>query len=189
MNQAQFEVEQKFRVKSLEPVERALRELGAHPGDAVQQVDVYFAHPVRDFSQTDEAFRLRRIGEQNIVTYKGPKIDAQTKTRREIELELPSCEEAADQFRELMEALGFQPVATVVKQRREWQVASGTASTNVALDEVAGVGSFVEVEQMAAASDIEAVQRQLATLADQLGLDLAANERRSYLELLLETGN
>ena len=69
-------------------------ELGATIEPPVVQVDQYFAHPARDFAQTDEALRLRRVGKQNFITYKGSKIDATTKTRREIELPLAPGEEA-----------------------------------------------------------------------------------------------
>ena len=44
--------------------------------------------PCRDFAQTDEALRIRTVGDTSFVTYKGPKLDATTKTRRELELPL-----------------------------------------------------------------------------------------------------
>ena len=83
-----LEVEQKFAVPDLGQLQTRLLELGAKAGEPQLQVDQYFAHPARDFAQTDEALRIRRIGQSNFVTYKGPKIDATTKTRRELELPL-----------------------------------------------------------------------------------------------------
>ena len=55
------------------------------PGEPAEQVDTYFSHPARDFAATDEALRIRSIDQENFVTYKGPKLDATTKTRREID--------------------------------------------------------------------------------------------------------
>ena len=85
MNETIYEVEQKFQISDSPKLEAQLLGIGAAPFLQIEQVDTYFAHPARDFGQTDEAFRLRRIGEKNYVTYKGPKIDATTKTRQEME--------------------------------------------------------------------------------------------------------
>ena len=80
-----IEVEQKFPVADRAALDRQLAALGFVPRDAELQVDQYFAHPARDFARTDEALRIRRVGQFNYITYKGPKLDATTKTRREIE--------------------------------------------------------------------------------------------------------
>ena len=106
-----LEVEQKFAVADRGALERRLAELSPSPGPAEFQVDSYFAHPSRDFARTDEALRLRTVGESNYITYKGPKLDTTTKTRREIELELPEGADSARHGNELLTALGFTPVA------------------------------------------------------------------------------
>ena len=105
-----IEVEQKFRVDDLAALQRRLAELGARPGETQIQVDCYYAHPTRDFAATDEALRLRRIGPSNYITYKGPKLDETTKTRREIEIPLPAGGAAAAQAAELLEVLSFRKV-------------------------------------------------------------------------------
>ena len=112
-----IEVEQKFRVADVTALERRLTSLGTERGATESQVDSYFAHPQRDFAQTDEALRLRRVGQRNYVTYKGPKLDTTTKTRHEIELELPRGEGAARDAAKLFELLSFQRVTDVCKQR------------------------------------------------------------------------
>ena len=86
-------------------------------GPAIGQSDRYFAHPSRDFARTDEALRIRTVGASSFVTYKGPKIDVTTKTRRELELPLDPGDADGSQFAELLTALGFTPVAVVRKQR------------------------------------------------------------------------
>ena len=100
-----YEVEQKFPVGDLAGVEARLSALGAAVSEPREEVDLYFAHPARDFAATDEALRIRRVGESNCITYKGPKIDRTTKTRREIELAIPSGAEVPDAWQELFEAL------------------------------------------------------------------------------------
>ncbi len=178
-----YEVEQKFPVREVAPIEAALRECGAVFRQPIVQVDTYFAHPARDFAQTDEALRIRRVGDSCFVTYKGPKIDARTKTRREIELPLAGGEDAGDRFAELLIALGFRRVADVRKRRRAVQLQWNDRSVEVALDDVDHVGSFVELEIIADEDGLEPATATLASLASRLGL--SGGERRSYLELLL----
>lgn len=179
----QYEVEQKFPISDLAAVEVRLRDLGARFGEPVRQVDRYFAHPARNFAATDEALRIRRVGNENFITYKGPKLDAATKTRREIELPLPGGEEHLAQFTELLTALGFSVVAEVRKQRRSAKMFWRERAVEAVLDEVEELGTFVELEILADASQLDAARGTLASLATQLGL--AKSERRSYLELLL----
>lgn len=178
-----LEVEQKFKVASLAAVREQLLALGAEFGEPLDQADTYFAHPARDFVQTDEALRLRRVGEQTWITYKGPKLDLATKTRRELELPLPAGSDVFERHSELLAALGFRPVATVHKRREPAHLVRETLAVEVALDTVAGVGDFVELEVSASESQRKIAQSAIASLAKQLGL--SDTERRSYLELLL----
>lgn len=181
----QYEVEQKFPVDDLAAVEAEIVALGGRFGTAIDQVDRYFAHPSRDFAQTDEALRIRQVGPQCYVTYKGPKIDRLTKTRREIELPLAGPAEVAAEWTSLLEALGFRRVAEVRKQRLPAHLTWQGADIEIALDRVALVGTFVEFELTAGAEGLEQAKSQILSLAAALGLSHA--ERRSYLELLLES--
>lgn len=179
-----FEVEQKFRVVDLTAVADRLRALGALPGPPQVQVDRYFAHPARDFARTDEALRLRQAGERCCITYKGPKLDVVTKTRREIELPLPPGAGQVAAWSGLLEALGFTPVLEVRKHRRSCHVVWDGAAVEVVLDQVDDVGDFVELELAADEDGLDAARTRIQALAAALGL--TASERRSYLELLLE---
>ena len=178
-----LEVEQKYRVSVFAALEAKLRQLGATFAEPVEQVDTYFAHPAKDFDTTDEALRIRQIGETNFITYKGPKIDATTKTRREIELPLATGTSQAEQWKELLQALAFKPVAAVRKIRRQAVLVHGEWQFTIALDEVEQVGTFVELELTADQSQLDAARNQLQTLAAELQLDQV--ERTSYLGLLL----
>jgi len=179
-----YEVEQKFPVADLSAIEGRLTAAGSGVSGPRRETDVYYAHPARDFAVTDEALRIRRLGTCNYLTYKGPKLDATTKTRREIELRLESGEGAAAAWGGLLEVLGFRPVAQVRKRRRKASVPWQGRSVEVSLDEVEELGTFVELELVTTSDDLEAAKTCLASLADSLGL--SAGERRSYLELLLD---
>ena len=56
-----------------------------------------------------------------------------------------------------------------------------------AIDEVDGVGTFVELELIADEANLEAAKQVIRELAAEL--DLGPTERRSYLEMLLEKRN
>ncbi len=81
-----YEVELKFCIEDDADVTALLGPLGATAGAVLEQRDVYLAHPSRNFAVTDEAVRIRSIGDENRLTYKGPLVDMQTKTRQEVEV-------------------------------------------------------------------------------------------------------
>jgi adenylate cyclase class 2 len=178
-----LEVELKSPVADFAAVEARLAALGATAAGSRQEADHYFNAPDRDFARTDEAIRVRRIGSANYVTYKGPKRDAQTKTRTELEVRLAEGEETARQFAQLLVHLRYRPVAEVRKQRRLLHLKRAGFAAEVCLDEVEGVGRFVEVEIQAPEDRLEQARTELLRLAADLGLH--TSERRSYLELLL----
>ena len=90
-----LEVEMKFPAADLPTLAARLEALGARRGETLEEADHYFNAPDRDFARTDEALRIRRIGDHNRITYKGPKRDAVTKTRTEIELPIGDGAETA----------------------------------------------------------------------------------------------
>ena len=175
-----LEVEQKHRVVDATSFLRRLAELGARLGPPAVQIDQYLNHPCRDFAQTDEALRIRTDGDATFVTYKGPKLDATTKTRRELELPIDGL---GSEFLELLSALGFRPAATVEKTRRPFELERSGLRVHGAWDEVLGVGSFVELELMADDAQLDEAKRIIASLAREL--ELGPSVRQSYLELLL----
>jgi adenylate cyclase class 2 len=175
-----LEVEMKFPVQALRA---RLDELGVRAGQVRLEEDQYFAAPDRDFARTDEALRLRRVGDENILTYKGPKLDATTKTRREIEVALHPGSMTVEHMAALLAALGYRPVATIRKERATYTLSRGGTEVEVCLDDVAGVGSFVELETVVPDTQVEAARAAVHELARELAL--GPTERRSYLELWL----
>jgi adenylate cyclase, class 2 len=180
-----YEVEVKYRSVDHDRLRRLLIERGAREGPAEEQVDIYLRHPARDFAQTHEALRLRRIGLDNRITYKGPRFPGPTKTREEIEIPF---KEGAESFRDLsrlFENLGFQPVATVRKRRTTFHLSGPPHEIEVTLDHVDGLGDFAEIETIAPdEAALPPAQAAVLALAAQLGLE--AVEPRSYLRMILE---
>jgi adenylate cyclase class 2 len=183
-----YEVEQKFRVADPAGLRKHLETLGAKFDSPLYQRDLYLAHPCRSFRETDEAFRIRRDGEGLAITYKGPKIDKVTKTRLEIDIPLVlKRPDGADSYllaREMFGHLGFEPVKEVVKQRIPGIVEWEGERLLLALDQVEGLGDFVEIEILSSDEELTAKRTLLLTFAKSL--NLGEPELRGYLDLLLQ---
>lgn len=167
----EFEVKARVPPEVLPPL---LARLG--PPVAVEEhVDAYLRHPCRDFRATDEALRLGRRGGRVELTYKGPRLDARTKARREVVLPVADLEAALD----LLGCLGFAPAAEVRKTRRIHHA----GGFEVALDDVPGLGTFVELERtLPDGADRAGAERDAVALLASWGIH--GTERASYLELL-----
>lgn len=176
-----FEVEKKYWLSDLEATLSKLNELGLNVGAPRDQIDRYFAHPARDFTQTDECLRLRSSGEKNYITYKGARIDSTTKTRRELELPLLDGS-YGQEFEQLLEVLGFKPMMTIHKLRRKVELEWDEYPIEIAIDEIDQLGCFIELETTSDLEHLDRAKQALGTLADRLELDRP--ERRSYLELM-----
>lgn len=180
-----LEIEQKFARADFAALERQLAAWGASVQDEHVEIDQYFNAPDRDFAKTDEAFRLRRIGAANFLTYKGPKQAAAVKIRTELEIPLRDGDVAAEQMTQLLHHLGYRAVAVVKKRRRQYPLQRGAFRLTICLDDVEGLGHFAEVEILAPDEQSDTARQVLQEVAAQLGLRDV--ERRSYLGLILQS--
>lgn len=131
------EREVKIKVDSLAGLNERLIAQGFIFRGKRRQRDVYFNHPCRDFSESDEALRLRFENGKVEITYKGPREDGRAvKVREEI-----SCDIIGD-AEKMLHRLGFRKVAEVFKEREVYEKEGVT----VFLDKVEGLGEFVEIE-------------------------------------------
>lgn len=179
-----YEVELKFPLPDADRIVALLTSWKVDRSPPVVQCDTYYNHPARDFKASDEALRIRQIGTENRITYKGPVVDSQTKTRREIELGFDDGAGAADRFATMLELLGFRRVRQVRKQRVTATLVREGRTFELALDNVEGLGSYLEIETQADESQRIEAQQAVLDLARELGLSNA--ERLSYLGLLMD---
>ena len=161
-------------------LEEKLSKLGAIRIRDEYQEDTYFNAPHRDFAQTDEALRIRKIknndSEEIYITYKGAKMDDVSKTRKEIEMRVEDPFKAADIFKNL----SFRPVATVSKNR----IIYSLRGLIITLDEVHGVGNFVEIEkEVEEGEKTDGALKAIFATYSEIGIE-DGFERRSYLELM-----
>ncbi|WP_459194161.1 class IV adenylate cyclase [Halosimplex sp. J119] len=180
-----YEVEIKVRAAH-EAVESALDDAGAERVGKVVQEDTYYDAPHRDFAETDEALRIRREWDSNgdestgetKITYKGPLLEAESKSREEHETTVAEGDAAVG----ILDGLGFEPAATVRKERDRYELDGYT----VTLDSVDGLGEFVEVETETDGDRIEDAREGARAVLDSLDLDPDEQIRTSYLGLLLD---
>ncbi|ATW89729.1 adenylate cyclase class 2 [Halohasta litchfieldiae] len=177
-----YEVELKLRADH-EDLREKLGELGADHVDSRTQNDTYYNAPHRDFAETDEALRIRHETTEHSeavakITYKGPLVEAESKTREEHETVVVDEEALSG----ILSGLGFEPAARVEKEREFYELDGYTIS----LDSVSGLGEYIEIEQEATEDDIEAVREGAVDLLSELSLDSSEQIRTSYLGLLLE---
>lgn len=183
-----YEVELKLRVDH-DAVRARLSELGATHTTTVRQRDTYYNAPHREFGETDEAIRIRNVEiidadfpteseTDAVLTYKGPLIDAGSKTREEYESPVE-----AEAMADILAALGFSPLPTIEKEREQYQFEGYT----ITLDSVGDLGEFIEIERMADEDRIESVRDGAHEILQQLSLDPNEQITTSYLELYLES--
>ena len=175
-----IEVEIKAKLYSKMEALNNLKKIGAVYSHTEKQHDIYFNAPDKDFKETDEALRIRVIPTEDtfekILTYKGPKIDSKSKTRKEIEVKIDDVEKMTD----LLISLGFKPTAVVDKVRRIFNYQDYT----ITLDKLESLGYFMEIEYVAEEdSNIEEIRDSIMEIFEKLNIT-EGFERTSYLELL-----
>ncbi len=175
-----IEVELKAKISNIDEISNFLLKLGARLNKEIEEFDEYFQHPCRDFTKTDEAFRIRKISSEDKyrITYKGPKINTISKTREEIELRIDDIKG----FTKILDRLGFKSVGKVEKKRKSYQLNEITIS----LDTVKGLGNFIEMEILVKNKDeINSKLNILFSFGEKIGIKKEDYIQRSYLELLL----
>lgn len=171
-----IEVEVKAKIDSFEEMEKRLENLGALKSKKEFQEDIYFASPIVDFAQTDEALRIRTTNNNIFITYKGPKLNKDAKTRKEVEMSIESAGKAKDIFEEI----GFKEVRTVRKNRQYYTY----ENFEISLDDVEGLNHYMEIEiSLEDGNDYDDAQKSIFELFEKLGIT-EGFERTSYLELL-----
>ncbi|RZN61912.1 class IV adenylate cyclase [Methanonatronarchaeum sp. AMET6-2] len=173
----EIEVEIKAKVDSREELEQKILENGSYI-DTYHQKDIYFNHPCRDFSETDEALRIREHNKNAYITYKGSKMDETSKSREEIETPIKNI----DKHIKILRKLGFKPLKPVQKKRDKYKVGKHT----IVIDEVKGLGTYIEVETQSNQKNYQKDLEETKKLISKLGFNEKNLIRRSYLELLLE---
>lgn len=174
-----IEVERKYHISNKQVIEKNLNKLGYKKTETVHQADrVYLqkSDSFKTFKVGDPVTRIREVNGSNTLTFKKA-VNAQGDT---IEHEM-TVEPASEAEGFLLE-LGFNPVTNVDKVRTEFKLNNVT----VALDEVMGLGSFVEVEILCIEGEEKIARAKIVEIAKRIGLNTNDIETKKYDQLISE---
>jgi len=179
-----IEVEAKARSKP--DTKERIQGLGAKLVGVEHHCDAYFNSPQHDFREADEALRIRVKDQGARLTYKGQKLDLKTQSRQELTVEIDDPEAMEN----ILTALGFVKSGLVKKVRTKYALGQAV----IALDDVEGLGSFIEVEISGTIFGSDEVEADFAEKRDMVmeilaRLGLEEPIRESYLELLSKSGH
>jgi len=169
-----FEVEIKARCFDKNSFIEKIISAGAIHVETREEVDMYFNHPQRNFAETDEALRLRRVGSKTFLTYKGPKVSAKSKAR----LEEETCVENFDSMQKILYMVGFVECNKVAKVREVYTF----DKIEICVDSIEELGDFIELETIS--EHTEETEEYLLNIANSFGISEFI--RKSYLEMVLE---
>ena len=176
-----IEVEMKLKLLEKQKILERMRKQGFALKSDLEMEDIYFSHPSRDFSKSDEALRLRKfIGEEKTeITYKGRKLMEKSKTREEITAKIFDGAE----LQRILSLLSFEEVGRIKKVRENWEA----NEVIISIDEVGGLGTYLEIECIVERNtEIKSAIQKLRKILENLGLDYRMEIRKSYIELLLD---
>jgi len=179
-----IEVEIKAGINNFEAIKAKVAAIGKLI-KSIRQVDDYFIPCHRDFfaqkPHPTEWLRIRTNPDKVIFEYDksiNKKVNGEQECAEEYETEI--CN--PDEFRKILNFLNFKKVITVDKQREYWDC----GDLEIALDRIAGLGDFIEVEARGNFADnIKAKEACLKFLAN-LGIEDAEKINKGYPVLLLE---
>ncbi len=173
-----IEVEVKVRINDIVGMEQRLKGEGAEYKGMIKQADEYFDFTDMRIINSGGAFRVRAADGKYRVTYKGVKKDKETTSREEIEIGI----ESAAKMIEILEHMGFIRLCEIKKKRKSYLL----AGLKISLDEVEGLGSFMEIEGMANTdAEYKAKKGEIFMLIDKLGVTSEDISQKSYMELAL----
>src|ERR1700687_5823143 len=112
-----FEIEIKLRLPDgLSKIRRILRERRFRIVKRRSlETNVLFDNVKHSLGKHGKLIRIRRVGGQGLLTYKGPPMRGKHKKREEIEIDLAD----PDQLQEIIEKIGFHSVFRYEKYRTE----------------------------------------------------------------------
>jgi adenylate cyclase, class 2 len=157
------EIEVKYRVDDVEGILAALKSQGIEVSDPIHQDDQAYAPAEWQFGDSKlgvSFLRLRTVAGRHYFTLKQPTQNDQACLEYETEVtDREAMHHAALH-------MGYRPTVRIIKIRRTANI----GSCSLCIDEVEGVGGFIEAERMAPDdADAQVVQAGLAALIESLG--------------------
>ena len=165
------EVELKFLDIDVKEIKQKLESLGAE----LKYDTIIESYPFlrKGFSRSDSSLkglRVRKINNDVIITYKGPKIDSKMTVREEIEIRVDSYERALL----LIERLGFERGEVFRKHRFHYEF----GEVHFEIDTLDNVLSYLEIETKS--------EDKMKEICLKLDLDISKGKKGTIVEILPE---
>ncbi|GEM_PF-758471 len=174
----QIEIEIKTALLDPEKVKQQMMAKGAILQGKRYQHDILLDPPTADFSKTDQVLRIRNSNGNWKLDYKSPRLDNETKSRREYSLKIDDGE----QLKQIFNWMKFNLVGEIEKTRETYKF----KELNLHFDTVTNLGTFLEVESFGTQEQFEGIKKEIFQLLEELGIQETI--KKDYLELLWEKG-
>lgn len=169
-----IEIEAKYKVKdgiTRDELLKRLDPLFTAPVAQQRQIDTIFHLPEQTGKPIVPGSKIMRVRD-SVDPETGDRIKSLMTLKVEGKVKLASQEyefavDSGDDARAMLRALGWRHIVTVDKVRTESKI----GEYGVCIDEVAGVGLFIELEALAEeGADVAAVQRGMQTFLEKLDI-------------------
>jgi adenylate cyclase class 2 len=175
------EIEVKAKVEDLSVLISKLEEIGCVFSSPIIQDDYIYNQKgvdLRKGSQGTPVLRVRKQGERIIFTLKKDRSNELDCIEKEIDVTDENT------LKEIIELLGFEKTVEVHKKRQKCKF----NEYEICLDEVEGLGSFIEVEKMSD-EDGGKVQKELFDFLKKLGVSEENRILVGYDTMIWQKGN
>ena len=173
-----IEIEIKAQITNNEDIKNKISAKGATLKGTKYQHDILLDPPQTDFSKTDQVLRIRNTDGNWKLDYKTPRLDNETKSRKEFSLKI----EDGKQLRDIFRWMDFKIVGEIEKTRETYHL----NDMKINLDNVTHLGTFIEVEVMGNEQNFEDTKKTIFTFLNELGIKETI--KKDYLELLWDKG-
>ena len=183
-----IEVEVKLPAADLNMIKGKLLKTGFIETAFIEEHDTYFDNEQGDIRANGEALRVRETKDHLTgksraqINFKGRKLDSRTMTREELETGV----ENGAVCRKILQAIGYMPAEPeVIKDRTMLQKMMQKESVTACLDDVHGLGGFLELEILADSEEKkDAALGKIEDILNSLGYQISDTVRMSYLSML-----
>jgi adenylate cyclase class 2 len=177
------EIEVKARIADTNALIHALTMLGCTFGESVSQDDTVYTEKIgtlAEFLSNDVFLRIRvQDNGKIILTAKRPtKKSAEHLVKIEHEVEVNSAEE----MQAILEMMGYHSGVHVKKTRRT----AHYQQYEICIDEIEGLGAFIELEVMGESDDAEGIQKDMWEFLTSLGIQPEDQVKKGYDILMIE---
>lgn len=170
------EIEAKARVKSFEPIFEKLGKLGCVVSEPIIQRDIIFERKEVG-AEGRNVLRIRESNGKFIFTLKRDVANELDCIEKETKINNPIS------MKEIIELMGYVETVRVNKKRRKCRY----KDYEICLDEVDGLGLFIEAEKISD-EDGGIIQKELFAFLESLGVDTSERVSQGY-DTILEQQN